>query len=78
MRGSMKLYTRKEAADALRIGLRTLDRWLAEGRIQCYRLGTGSKAPVRISEEQLAEYLANSQNEKNPAIHSRAQEIIER
>ncbi len=74
----MKLYTRKEAADTLRVGLRTLDRWLADGRIQCYRLGAGSKAPVRISEDQLAEYLANSQNEKNPTMHDRAQEIIER
>ena len=53
----MTLLTRQEAAHALRIGLRTLDRRIAEGEIECYRLGDGPRAPVRISESQLREYL---------------------
>jgi excisionase family DNA binding protein len=53
----MTFLTRKEAAQRLRIGLRTLDRRLASGEIKCFRLGAGPKAPVRLSEEQLQEYL---------------------
>ena len=52
-----QLLTRQEAATRLRIGLRTLDRRIATGEIQCYRLGEGPKAPVRISEAQLEKYL---------------------
>lgn len=53
----MELMTRKEAAAKLKIGVRTLDRRLASGELKCYRLGDGSRAPVRISEEQLRAFL---------------------
>lgn len=53
----MNLLTRREAASRLKIGLRTLDRRLAEGSLKCYRLGEGPKAPVRISEDQIREFL---------------------
>ena len=52
--------TRKDAANRLKIGVRTLDRRLATGDIKCYRLGEGPRAPVRISEEQISEYLRKS------------------
>ena len=35
----MRLYTRKEAAQLMKIGLRTLDRWLATGQLCCFRFG---------------------------------------
>lgn len=53
----MNLMTRQEAAKRLKIGIRTLDRRLATGDIKCYRLGDGPRAPVRISDEQINEYL---------------------
>ena len=53
----MELYTRAEAARRLKIGLRTLDRRLANGHLACHRFGDGPRAPVRISEEQIQAYL---------------------
>lgn len=35
----MRLYTRKETAQIMKIGLRTLDRRLATGQLRCFRLG---------------------------------------
>ncbi len=57
----MELYTRQEAAQYLRIGLRTLDRRIAEGEIECHRYGDGPRAMVRISEEQLQTYLQKTE-----------------
>jgi excisionase family DNA binding protein len=62
METNAKLISRKEAASRLGIGLRTLDRRLATGELQCYRLGTGPKAPVRISEEHLRDFLSATQS----------------
>ena len=71
----MEFYTRKEVAKRLKIGLRTLDRRLAQGEIQCYRLGSGARAPVRISEAHVKEYLARHSSEN---IEQRANEILRR
>lgn len=35
----MRIYTRKEAAQLMKIGLRMLDRRLATGQLRCFRLG---------------------------------------
>ena len=56
----MQLLTRVEAAERLSIGLRTLDRRIADGQLHCHRLGEGPRAPVRISEDQIRQYLARS------------------
>ena len=61
----MELFTRKEVAKRLRIGLRTLDRRIADDDIKCHRLGDGPRAPVRISEEQIEEYLEACNNVQN-------------
>lgn len=70
-----QLLTRQEAATRLRIGLRTLDRRIATGEIQCYRLGEGPKAPVRISEEQLEKYL---DRQSPSSVREHAQRILTR
>ena len=57
---NMELFTRQEAARKLRIGLRTLDRRIAEGKLECHRLGEGPRAPVRISAAQIQAYLAST------------------
>ena len=68
-----QLLTRSEAANKLRVGLRTLDRRLATGELKCYRLGDGPKAPVRISEDQLQRFL----DRQAPAsVQERAQKIL--
>lgn len=49
----MNLYTKREAADRLKISVRTLERLLASGNLRAYNVGRS----VRISEEQLETYL---------------------
>jgi excisionase family DNA binding protein len=74
---SMHLMTRKEAAQRLRIGIRTLDRRLASGDLKCYRLGDGPKAPVRISEEQINEYLAAMKSDVSDTVRCLARAIMQ-
>jgi excisionase family DNA binding protein len=74
----MELYTRNEAARLLRIGVRTIDRRIAEGALQCHRLGDGPRAPVRISAEQLAEYLKDTKREVSEHNRREAEQIISR
>lgn len=69
------LLTRHEAAMRLHIGLRTLDRRLASSELKCYRLGDGPKAPVRISETQLQEYL---ERQLPASVQDHAQRILSR
>jgi excisionase family DNA binding protein len=72
----MELMTRKEAAEKLRIGVRTLDRRLATGELKCYRLGDGPRAPVRISEEQLHEYLEIASSDIGDETQEQATAIL--
>ena len=51
------LLTRDEAANLLRIDVRTLDRWVREGRIASIRLTAGS---IRFSADAVAELIAAS------------------
>jgi len=73
-----RLLTRQEAAERLKIGLRTLDRRLATGDIPCYRLGEGPRPPVRISEEQLAAYLERINSGGHQQVRRSARAIIRR
>jgi excisionase family DNA binding protein len=72
----MELLTRHEAARRLQLSLRTLDRRIATGDIQVYRLGEGPRAPVRISEEQLAEYLQGRRTKNVSEAQEQAVRII--
>jgi len=72
----MALLTRKPAAKMLQIGLRTLDRRVAAGEIQCYRLGDGHRAPVRISEEQIADYLERTATFPQRQIREQAGKVM--
>ena len=74
----MELMTRKEAAEKLRIGLRTLDRRLASGEIQCFRLGNGPRAPVRISAAQLDSYLQEAHARNGKGIREQASLVLGR
>ena len=43
-----KLYAIKEVAIILGVSVKTVSRWVSEGKLIAYRLGDGPKAPVRI------------------------------
>ncbi len=53
-----KLYNYNEAAEYLGISPSTLRKWVCSGKIACTKLGTGPKAPVRFTEEQLKAVLS--------------------
>ena len=72
----MKLYTRKEAAQVMKIGLRTLDRWLVSGQLACFRLGKGPKAPVRIAEEHIVAFLQSCATQDKERIRAQVRSII--
>ena len=50
----MTLYTKKEAAEILKVSERTLERLMASGSLRAYKVNS----QVRISEEQLQRYLS--------------------
>ena len=47
------VYTRKEAAEKLKISLSTLDKFLFSGQMKAFRVGR----QVRITEQSLQEFL---------------------
>lgn len=53
----MKLLTRKEVADLLRVDPRTVERWLRSGKLKGYKLGSGKTAPWRIDEVEVQKFL---------------------
>jgi len=72
----MDLYTRAEAARILRIGLRTLDRRIADGELGCHRFGDGPRPQVRISEEQIQAYLEATTAAVPDSLRRRAKAIL--
>lgn len=53
----MKLLTRKEVADLLRVDPRTVERWLRSGKLNGYKLGDGATAPWRIDMAEVKKFL---------------------
>ena len=47
-------FTREEAAEYLRVGTRTLDRWITAGKLQAYKK---SSRLVRLRREDLDEFM---------------------
>lgn len=56
-----KLYTVKEVAELLKVTIYAIYDWIDQGKIKCYRIGTGRN--LRISQNHIDEYL-NSGTEK--------------
>lgn len=54
---SIDLFTRAETARALKVSLRTVDRWAQGGKIRFVRLGDGPKAPIRFRTRDIEEFL---------------------
>lgn len=53
-----KLRTKSETADILRISIATLDRRIADGSIEYFKVGW----QVLFNDEQIQEYLSNCKN----------------
>lgn len=62
-----KLMDRAEAARYLGISVRSLDRRVRAEEIPCVRLGTGPKAPVRFTVDQIDSYLAHCRD-RRPSV----------
>jgi len=70
----MNLMTRKEAAEYLRISVRTLDKLGHDGEIPYSKLGNGSRARVVYQRKNLDAYLERTEVDPKRT----ASEILER
>lgn len=53
----MEFLTRKEVAEYLRVHERTVDRWIENGNLKGYKLGTGRTALLRIPKSEVERFL---------------------
>lgn len=57
---TIKTYTRKETADALKISERTLDRYIRSGKLKAVKFGNAKTSKVIITETAINEFLAEN------------------
>ena len=57
-----KILTPKEAAEYLRVRPRTIYKFIDNGELGCYKIGEGRD--IRISMEQIEEYLKRHEKKK--------------
>ena len=62
---SMEFLTRKEVAKYFRVSERTIDRWVADGRIKAYKLGDGRTSVLRIPKGEIKKFLDKNKSKKN-------------
>jgi len=72
----MEYFTREEVAVILKVSMRTVDRRILSGELQCDRLGKGTRAPVRISEEQLTKFREANRSTEWVNLKSKAASIL--
>lgn len=60
----MEFLTRKEVAKYLRVGERTVDRWLAAEKMKGYKLGDGRNSQWRIPKLEIKKFLDRHSNKK--------------
>lgn len=64
----MELFTVKEVASRLKMSESLVYQLVEQGRLACHRVGQG-RGRIRISEEDLAEYLAGCRQESGIRVH---------
>ncbi len=52
-----KYYTAREAATIIGVSYRLILKWISEGQLKCYRIG--GNGMIRVSNEQIREFLEN-------------------
>ena len=72
----MKLLTRKEAAQCLRISLRKLDALAAEGKLRYSKIGAGKRARVLYREEDLCEFVTRHLSRTEAELQQRACQVV--
>jgi excisionase family DNA binding protein len=72
----MQLFSRKEAAEFLRISLRKLDALAAEGKLRYSKIGPGKRARVLYRQEDLDNFINRHLSMKEEEIQSRAGRIL--
>ncbi len=58
----MEFLTRKEVAKYFRVHERTVDRWIQNGDLKGYKLGTGTKALWRFPKSEIKRFLNKSKS----------------
>lgn len=56
----MEFLTRKEVAEYFKVHERTVDRWIKNGDLRGYKLGTGSKTLWRFPKSEMKKFLERS------------------
>lgn len=59
-----KYYTARDAADIIGVSYRLILKWIQDGELNCYRIGDNGM--IRISNEQITEFLKNHEIVKSP------------
>ncbi len=57
---SAPVMTVREVADTLRVSQRHVYRLVEHGRLPALRVGSGPRAPLRVTRHDLADFLADS------------------
>jgi excisionase family DNA binding protein len=60
------MFTVKALAERLACSPATVYSLIAGGKLSCYRIGTTGRGAIRVSDEQLAEFLGNAEPKANP------------
>ena len=63
--------TVQHVADELRVHRCTVGEWIRRGDLDCVRLGDGKRARIRITREQLNEFLKNRSGHYRSFRHRR-------
>ncbi|MEX1000310.1 MAG: helix-turn-helix domain-containing protein [Thermodesulfobacteriota bacterium] len=58
----MEFHTRKEVAKYFRVHERTVDRWVKNGDLKGYKLGTGIKAVWRFPKSEIKKFLERNKS----------------
>ena len=61
------LFTVDEVAQTLRLAPRSVYERISSGELAAIRLGSGPKAPIRVSAEELDRYVSPPERTKAPA-----------
>jgi len=60
----MEFLTRNEVSKYFRVHLRTVDRWIDNGILKGYKLGTGRTSVLRIPKSEIKKFLEKGNTTK--------------
>jgi excisionase family DNA binding protein len=72
----MKFYLVCEVAEILRLSESQVYALINSGRLRCHRLTTGKQGGIRVSEQQLAEFLKTTETQDADVPDERAMKHV--